>query len=70
MIVVGMKTHFLSIQQVSVDKKSYLMVHIVDQREERDAARLYTEVAHHALGARKRELALVQAVLHVVDVKA
>ena len=63
-----METQAGRIEEVFVDKEVHLVVLVVDEAERGDAARFQAEVFLHALLRGEGELALVQALLKVVDV--
>lgn len=67
-VVIGMEAQARGIQEVFVDEEVYLVVLVVDEAEGGDAARLQAEVFLHAGLRGEGELALVQALLQVVDV--
>ena len=63
-----MEAQARGVQQVFVYKEVYLVVLVVDEAEGGDAAGLQAEVFLHAGLRGEGELALVQALLQVVDV--
>ena len=67
-VVIGMEAQARGIQEVLVDEEVYLVVLVVDEAEGGDAAGLQAEVFLHACLRGEGELALVQALLEVVDV--
>ena len=67
-VVVGMEAQARGIQEVFVDEEVHLVVFVVDEAEGGDAAGFQAEVFLHALLRGEGELALVQALLEVVDV--
>ena len=67
-VVVGMKAHLFGVQKVAVDEQRHFVVLVVDQRKERHAAGLHTEIFHHTLRAGKTKLSLMQTVFHIMDV--
>lgn len=67
-IIIGMEAQARGVQEVFVDEEVYLVVLVVDEAEGGDAAGLQAEVFLHASLRGEGELALVQALLKVVDV--
>ena len=67
-VVVGMETQAWGIQEVFVDEEVHLVVLVVDEAERGDAARFQAEVFLHAGFRGEGQLALVQALLQIVDV--
>lgn len=67
-VVIGMEAQAGGIQEIFVDEEMHLVVFVVDEAEGGDAAGLQAEVFLHASLRGEGELALVQALLQVVDV--
>ena len=67
-VVVGVEAQASGVQEVLVDEEVHLVVLVVDEAEGGDAAGLQAEVFLHAGLRGEGELALVQALLEVVDV--
>ena len=67
-VVIGMEAQARGIQEVLVDEEVYLMVLVIDEAEGGDAAGFQAKVFLHAGLRGEGELALVQALLKVVDV--
>ena len=67
-VVVGMEAQARGIQEVLVDEEVHIVVLVVDEAERGDAARFQAEIFLHASLRCESELALVQALLKVVDV--
>ena len=63
-----METQAGGVEEVLVDEKMYLVVGVVDEAERGDAARLQAEVFLHSGFGGEGQLALMQALLQVVDV--
>jgi len=63
-----MKAQAWGVQEVLVDEEMHLVVFVVDEAERGDAAGFQAEVFLHALLRGEGQLALVQALLQVVDV--
>ena len=63
-----METDFLRLAQMGIDKEGYLVVGIIEKREQTHRTGTHTEVFHHTLLRGEREFALMQFVLNVVYV--
>ena len=63
-----METDFLCLEKMGIDKEGYLVVGIIEKREQTHRTGTHTEVFHHALLRGEREFALVELMLDVVDV--
>ena len=67
-VVIGMETQSRGVLEVLVDEEMDVVLCVVDEAEGGDAARFQAEVFLHAGFRGEGQLALVEALLQVVDV--